>query len=199
MEKSLETLGLMIYAQGNHISHRFRIKRLFGRPRHPQFQGQVERVQQTISRRLSKILFDKNKIWIEELPQTVYEYNTSFHRAIKSSPFAKYRNRLGFNDTLPLEPIEGEEIESEDPAPLNPYQITQDKQIVHSDTDDHPIQVDTLKEINETQEYRKNYEKSMEKAQSVHLRKLNVLQGSLVLLRKDFDMNPTTRKRKAEI
>lgn len=40
---------------------------IFGRPRHPQSQGQVERANQTLVRSLSKALYQKPKVWIEIL------------------------------------------------------------------------------------------------------------------------------------
>jgi transposase InsO family protein len=39
----------------------------FGRPRHPQSQGQVERANQTLVRRMSKCLYGKSVRWIDIL------------------------------------------------------------------------------------------------------------------------------------
>jgi len=45
----------------------FNIKHIFGRPNHPKSQGQVERFNQTITRSISKMLFNEDeKIWIEK-------------------------------------------------------------------------------------------------------------------------------------
>ena len=68
-----------------------------GRPRHPQSQGQVERFNQTVCRKLSKSLHKAAKVWIEILDEMVYAYNVSIHRATKRTPFCLFRNRDGFN------------------------------------------------------------------------------------------------------
>ena len=68
-----------------------------GRPRHPQSQGQVERFNQTICRKLSKTLYEKEKNWLDVLQELVYAYNLSIHRATSRTPFCSFRNRDGFN------------------------------------------------------------------------------------------------------
>ncbi len=71
---------------------------IFGRPRHPQSQGQVERLNQTIKRFLSKCLaFSDKKRWIDSLDEVVYSYNKSFHRAINTSPFNVFLGTKGYN------------------------------------------------------------------------------------------------------
>jgi len=96
-----------------------RISQKFGRPRHPQSQGQTERCNQSIIRRLSAILYQKEKRWIEEISKiyhfimfaivfiynfilflfltfledaTAY-YNNIPHRATNQVPFCVFRNR----------------------------------------------------------------------------------------------------------
>ena len=46
----------------------------FGRPRHPQSQGQVERANQTLVRRLSKCLDGLSKEWISVLSKIYSSY-----------------------------------------------------------------------------------------------------------------------------
>ena len=74
------------------------IRFLHGRPRHPQSQGQIERLNQTICRKLSKSLYENDeKAWHLILDQITYSYNLNVHRATKRSPFCAFRNRDGFN------------------------------------------------------------------------------------------------------
>lgn len=76
----------------------FKIKQKFSRPRHPQSQGQVERLNQTLCRWMQKNLLESNtKCWTKVLDKVVYSYNITIHSATKKSPFEKYFNRLGFN------------------------------------------------------------------------------------------------------
>jgi hypothetical protein len=86
------------------------IKIIHGRPRNPKAQGQVERVNQTIKRWLSKKLFDSNRQrWIDHHATVVRIYNRSIHRATTKSPFKLFFNHQGFN--VPLS--SGEFIENE--------------------------------------------------------------------------------------
>lgn len=61
------------------LCKKYRIRRSHGRPRHPKSQGQVERVQQTICRRLSRCLYLQPIKWVPVLSQVVYDYNCSKH------------------------------------------------------------------------------------------------------------------------
>ena len=61
---------------------------VYGRPRHPQSQGQVERLNQTIKSYLTrKLSLEKDKKWANILPQVVAEYNNEKHSTTKKSPF----------------------------------------------------------------------------------------------------------------
>ncbi|KAI5152500.1 hypothetical protein ENBRE01_2876, partial [Enteropsectra breve] len=65
-----------------------------GRPRHPQNQGQVERVNQTLVRKIAKALEGiGNWKWIDILPDIVFSYNMRWHRAINQYPFMAFRMR----------------------------------------------------------------------------------------------------------
>jgi len=62
-----------------------------GRPRHPQSQGQVERLNQTIGRGFTKLLWDSNnqlqrKDWINIVDVFVTSYNSTVHRAHYHTP-----------------------------------------------------------------------------------------------------------------
>jgi hypothetical protein len=59
-----------------------------GRPRNSRVQGQVERVNQTIKRRLSKALNGvAEKRWVDLLPIIVRQFFTTIYRATNKSPF----------------------------------------------------------------------------------------------------------------
>jgi hypothetical protein len=76
-----------------------------GIPRNPRVQGQVERVNQTIKRRLSKALNGvAEKRWVDLLPIIVRQYNTTIHRATNKSPFMLFHGQSGFN--LPIRELE---------------------------------------------------------------------------------------------
>jgi transposase InsO family protein len=62
-----------------------------GRPRHPQSQGQIERLNQTIGRGFTKLLWDSNnqlqrKDWINIIDAFVISYNSTVHRAHYRTP-----------------------------------------------------------------------------------------------------------------
>ena len=64
------------------LCERFAVRAIRGRPRHPQNQGQVERANQTLVRKLARALFNREeKVWTEVLCSVVYAYNTRKHRA----------------------------------------------------------------------------------------------------------------------
>ncbi|KAG0437292.1 Pro-Pol polyprotein [Dictyocoela muelleri] len=62
-----------------------------GRPRYPESQGQIERFNGTLKRRLSKCLFGKEKMWISVLRNVLFQYNSSIHKATSKSPFEIFR------------------------------------------------------------------------------------------------------------
>jgi putative transposase len=55
--------------------------------RHPQTNAQAEVVNKTIARYLSAFVDESTLDWEAYLPALMFSYNTSFHRAIKTSPF----------------------------------------------------------------------------------------------------------------
>ena len=73
------------------VCETFNIKIKHGHPRHLQSQGQVERLNQTISRGFTKLLQDRNnqlqkKNWVDMLDAFVISYNSTMHTAHKRTP-----------------------------------------------------------------------------------------------------------------
>jgi len=67
------------------------IKMIHGRPRHPQSQGQIERLNQTVGRGFTKLLWDSDnqlqrKDWINIIDAFVMTYNSTVHRAHSRTP-----------------------------------------------------------------------------------------------------------------
>lgn len=84
-----------------------RIQVIHGRPRHPQSQGPVERVNQTIKRRLAKVLFiPRSRRWIDKLDEVVYWYNCTQHRATNQSPFMLFFGIQGYNAPQSIQEVD---------------------------------------------------------------------------------------------
>ncbi|KAI5152326.1 hypothetical protein ENBRE01_2744 [Enteropsectra breve] len=86
------------------------IKRVFGRVRHPQSQGQVERFNQTLKRRLGKAVEGSGR-WIDAHDKVVYEYNITLHRATNQTPFMLHKNVQGFRNEVAK--VDGDEMSNE--------------------------------------------------------------------------------------
>ena len=56
-------------------------------PRHPQCNSQAEVANKTIAKYLAAFVDEQTLDWEQYLPALMFSYNTSFHRAIKTSPF----------------------------------------------------------------------------------------------------------------
>ncbi|KAI5152069.1 hypothetical protein ENBRE01_2546, partial [Enteropsectra breve] len=82
----------------NGFSNSLNIYRIYGRVRHPQSQGQVERFNGTLKQRLRKSLAGSNR-WIVIHKRTIFEYNTHRHRATSKTPFELFRNFSGIRET----------------------------------------------------------------------------------------------------
>ena len=78
-----------------------RIRFIHGSPRRPTSQGQIERVNQTISRSLVKSCF-RSQVWYKSLKNVVANYNRSFHRAIEAVPFEIFRGRKFLNNNAEI-------------------------------------------------------------------------------------------------
>lgn len=103
-----------------------------GRPRHPQSQGQIERPNQTLVRKLSKCLSGKLNPtrWIDVVDDVVASWNLIKSRATDRSPMLLLRSRCGFNSTSILyDDDEMIEISVEIEPISVEYDITKDNHI----------------------------------------------------------------------
>lgn len=152
--------------------HNYLIQRIYGRPRHPQSQGIVERFNQTVTRYLQKHLFAKydndkkaSKRLIDILDLTVYNYNISAHESTKKSPFVLFRNRDGFNACLsPCFEIENNDLSKD-------YREARINQM-------------------------KYFETRFVDKQKTNVKSFKI--GDKILVQKDFDNNTKTKKKKLE-
>lgn len=62
-------------------------------PYHPSSNGQVERVNGTLTKILRTMVVDNPEIWSQMLPVATLAYNSSYHRIIKDSPFFALKHR----------------------------------------------------------------------------------------------------------
>ena len=69
-------------------------------PYHPQGDGQVERLNKSLVKILSKLISDHRRDWADCLPKALLAYNTSVH---ESTGFTPYRLMFGREAILPLD------------------------------------------------------------------------------------------------
>lgn len=172
----------------------------FGRPRHPQNQGQVERANQTLVRKIAKFLSDKPiKRWIDILPDIVAKYNKTWNRAINKTPMEAFRGRSGFNDSVFRErndqEVESLNEDSDFVADLN--SITLSSSIL-TETEENTIITAENQPLRIDLEYRERYIRRMQSDVDVHYHSIQFNPGDIVLLKKDFDMNSQNRRRKMD-
>jgi transposase InsO family protein len=155
-----------------------------GRPRNPRAQGQVERVNQTIKRRLSKALNGvSEKRWVDLLPTIVRQYNTTIHRATNKSPFMLFHGQSGFN--LPVRELEITETDDEMSGDDYEAWVFEDEPL----TSEQNVQEEVRSHFTR---YRANMIANSNP--NTVERRLNI--GDRVLLKIDFDNN-TNRRRNA--
>ena len=71
-------------------------------PYHPQGDGQVERLNKSLVKILSKLISDHRRDWADFVPKAVLAYNTSVH---ESTGFTPYRLMFGREAILPLDAV----------------------------------------------------------------------------------------------
>jgi hypothetical protein len=154
-----------------------------GRPRNPRAQGQIERVNQTLKRMLSKALDSVvEKRWIDLLEDIVHQYNTTIHRATNKSPFFLFHGQEGFNGNRhDLEITENEEGSSD----------TQYDYWVFEEEGD--VQRNQTIE-NEVRTHFNRYRESVIANCNPNTVERRLEVGNRVLLKLDFDNNTTGRR-----
>lgn len=176
-----------------------------GRPRHPQNQGQVERANQTLVTKLAKCLSNETrKRWIDVIDEITFKYNSTWHRAINKSPFEAFRNRLGINRPLPIYQESDDENETNNND--EGADFIGNLEVVDDSCDEERLEVQlssnsaenilTLPNVDES--YRQRYIARMQQDADVHYHRIRFNPGDIVLLKKDFDTNTQTRKRKMD-
>lgn len=166
------------------LCNKWKIKQIFGRARHPQSQGQIERLNQTIKRFLSRSLnLTQEKMWSRILDEVVYEYNTTFHRATGSTPIKILLGTKGYN--------------CEEEANYNLDYDEKDFHTLEDDDFESSKEFDNLlqDDYEDMREYNNKYISETIKFKNRN----NLLSfyeiGQEVLIKKDFDNNVKTKKR----
>ena len=192
------------------ICNSFSIVFAHGRPRHPQSQGQIERLNQTIVRSLSRALSKKPKRWIDHLDEVVYQYNTSWHRATNSNAMALFRKRLGFSgmaNHVTVAANESAEGISEDDAEylVADFDSEQESDVIQLEEPSVNVEAD-LSAVNygendtvdyDTMDYGHRYRERMVVDSDVHRTSPRTFNpGDHVLIAVENDNNTKIRKRK---
>ena len=95
-------------------------------PHHPQGDGQVERLDKSLVKILSKLISDHRRDWADFVPEAVLAYNTSVH---ESTGFTPYRLMFGREAILPLDALlRFETTPSEGSAQTYPDYVVEQKQ-----------------------------------------------------------------------
>jgi transposase InsO family protein len=167
------------------ICTRFSIRRAYGRPRHPQSQGQIERFNQTIIRKVSKIIADKEqKHWLGAINKTVYSYNIEWNRSINMSPFMALKGRSGF-----LLPCSENHTNNEPENDIN-RNLTDESDNDPGESLVVPFAAECISEG-----YKDKYHSSIY-CRDVHTPKKRFDVGEAVLVAEDFDNNTKTKRPK---
>ena len=138
----------------------FNILLVFGRVRHPQSQGQVERFNQTLKRRLTKAAGEELG-WLSQIDEVVYQYNLTEHRATKRTPFMLHRGFPGVRNYI----------------------------------DDTELLLSPEQESDELAVHHSAYIQRMNSNADANYNTRTLRVDDAVLLRRDFDMNTSTRRR----
>jgi transposase InsO family protein len=162
------------------LCERYNVRLVHGRVRHPQTQGQVERLNQTITRSLAKNIEAngedaKEACWIKYIDKVVYDYNIAVHSATNKSPFEIFLKRKGFNTVL---------------SPN--YIFEEDSGAINEEAENKE---ETEIESSQIEEHRKKYLTRMDK-KAVHNSIYNFEKGDYVYLKKDFDANQRNKRNK---
>lgn len=185
------------------LAERFKICLKHSRPRNPKANGQVERLNQTLTRYLQKHIFEEetffgltDKTWAKHLNGVVYDYNRAKHSATGKSPFRLFLQIPGFNtitrkDTDDLLK-DHEFFESEEDRKVNNSEdiSSQICESAHINTDAPSMTKEWEPSVSV------EYLKRMDRHSLVHSSKYDVSLGDKVMVSLDFDNNLKTKKLK---
>lgn len=108
------------------------VRRVYGRARHPQTNGQVERCNQTLKRLVGNLIghvSGPDARWIDAHAKAVSIYNRTMHREHGETPFRVFYNRVPGNVPVPPQVTEvveeSDEIESTDLIEEDPLAAVQ--------------------------------------------------------------------------
>jgi len=188
---------LTAYLNSEHVSF------VRGRPRHPQNQGQVERLNQTIVKKLAKHFEGQPvKRWIGIHRKIVATYNRTWHRSINLSPMMAFRGRTGVNSSYTSKVEEAAIIESgselNEPIVDDDYLVADLSTLVEEDSVASVEIAPSHTQPRVQSEYRARYIQKMINDADVHYNSITINPGDFVLVAKDFDTNPETRRRKMD-
>ena len=178
------------------VCHTLGITIKHGRPRHPQSQGQIERLNQTIGRGFTKLLWDnenqlQQKDWIHVIDAFIINYNSTVHRAHGLTP---HEAMFGWKmHSVYDTPEVGEEFVEVDDENMSASDV------VVEDIEKRMSRVQQLQQsVNDSLD---KYRSKLCRQGSVHRKKTanNTIEaGTSVVIAPDHDMNPKTRKRKLQ-
>lgn len=178
----------------NTLCERFSILFKHPRPRNPKANGQVERFNQTLTRYLQKHIYEEeksletdSKMWLKHLDKVMYNYNLAKHSATKYTPFNLFLQIPGFNTVV--------NPGKDQPEVQQCTNLTNVESILDSSLDitNMPVKDESNKR---TQIVLKGYFDRMDRNSLVHRSKYDINIGDKVIIAKDFDSNPTTKKQK---
>ena len=85
------------------VMEELKTRKINGRPYHPQSQGRVERLNQTLGNFLKRDL-QNDKNWLDRLPFFYFSYNNRVHGSLRGrTPFELYMKRPNFSFYTPYE------------------------------------------------------------------------------------------------
>lgn len=201
--KEFKNKTLDNYLEGLNVS------RVYGRARHPQSNGQVERCNQTLKKLICGLISDykgSNTRWIDAHSSAVATYNSTIHRAHGQTPFKVFFKRDRGNPVMDRIVIQNDiddltlidrEIVAVDP--LNSINQNQEQ---HDDENNvETIEILNLESVSEEFENKRLKYFQQQQEQSTWKTKSGPVyaKGVKVALYKDFDNNPATRKRPFEL
>ncbi|KAI5148435.1 hypothetical protein ENBRE01_0316 [Enteropsectra breve] len=189
------------------LCERMNVTIIHGRPRHPQSQGMVERVNQTVKRWLGKKLHGVvRKRWIDHHRKVVYGYNVSVHRATNRAPFLLFHGTNGFNSVnLQREinelgeqtSINEEEVSTETQYPVWNLDDQNSEPFIVDEMDAEVLEnEDVVTEIHDSvMRHFNSYSKKVANDANSNFQRRLFDEGDVVMIAKDFDNNQRTRRR----